>query len=444
MIPSVTSINTIRDKAGRIIGYELIDNNGTRARVKSDALKKAIRAQEVSVTNLTLTSDNRLISTDEKINTDKYVIVIDRDFIDNNIGSPDKQSRKKYDITFKSYGDKFVSLLNKAKAMGYKCITYKKRTCIVIETQQGIQFIAERFEFKHCSRLFMHCNMNKLDISEIDASQVTSMKEMFKFGHIKQLNIGNMDTNNVINMSHMFEYSVIDKIDLSGINTSNVKDMSYMFATCDTKEINLTGLDTSKVTNMSHMFDECTAKIDIRHFNTSNVIDMSYLFCGCHSDNIKVNHLDTHNVIDMSGMFSAFKCEGNWEFGYMDTSKVKDMMCMFEYSNIGNIDLSTLDLSRVSRMESMFRGCNVGSIYIGKPNNKINTKSLLNISYMFETAKVGKVVFSNLNMSSNTSLSNVVNYSGVFNDCSIKSIKFDKSTDKLKQCYKERKKRQVI
>ena len=59
-----------RNKNGVIIGYKLIGKDNQKFDVKADALKLAIKNKKIYVTNLTLTSDDRLVdrSTKEEIN----------------------------------------------------------------------------------------------------------------------------------------------------------------------------------------------------------------------------------------------------------------------------------------------------------------------------------------------------------------------------------------
>jgi len=53
-------------KNNRIYGYRLQDSQGNTKDVYSDQLKTAIRNNQIAITNLTLTSDNRLVGTTEK------------------------------------------------------------------------------------------------------------------------------------------------------------------------------------------------------------------------------------------------------------------------------------------------------------------------------------------------------------------------------------------
>lgn len=63
----VKAVQTFRDKNNTIIGYSLADSKGNVKKLKSQELKKAIKAGKIEVINLTLTSDNRLVSTKSKM-----------------------------------------------------------------------------------------------------------------------------------------------------------------------------------------------------------------------------------------------------------------------------------------------------------------------------------------------------------------------------------------
>ena len=60
-------IQKFRDKQGKIYGYRLADVNGQTQDVTSDNLKLAIKTNQITVVNLKLTSDNRLVDTETKL-----------------------------------------------------------------------------------------------------------------------------------------------------------------------------------------------------------------------------------------------------------------------------------------------------------------------------------------------------------------------------------------
>ncbi|MBO4245805.1 MAG: BspA family leucine-rich repeat surface protein [Bacilli bacterium] len=167
------------------------------------------------------------------------------------------------------------------------------------------------------SEMFAHVNINEIDLSGFDTSNVTDMSDMFGYAMMNKLNLGDhFNTSNVTDMSGMFSGTyMLDSLDLGdNFDTSNVTNMSYMFAGDSDFSANYTTLDlgdkfdTSKVTNMSRMFYRLynITELDLGdNFDTSNVTNMSFMF----ADMLNLEAIDlgdkfnTSNVTDMSYMF---------------------------------------------------------------------------------------------------------------------------------------------
>ncbi|MCR5397966.1 MAG: BspA family leucine-rich repeat surface protein [Lachnospiraceae bacterium] len=131
--------------------------------------------------------------------------------------------------------------------------------------------------------------MRSVDFTGLDASRVTTMKELFKDqSNLRSVTFGaDFDTSNVTDMSHMFENCSYENIsfDLTGFNTSNVTDMSYMFATCYVNSIDVGSFNTSRVTDMNHMFYNASGLKTIyvtSSWDVSNVAaDSTNAFASC-------------------------------------------------------------------------------------------------------------------------------------------------------------------
>lgn len=67
---TVTCTEKLRDKNNRIVGYELQDCNGKKMRFTSEQVKQAVFLQQITVKNLKLTSDGRLIDNTESVQSD--------------------------------------------------------------------------------------------------------------------------------------------------------------------------------------------------------------------------------------------------------------------------------------------------------------------------------------------------------------------------------------
>ena len=138
-----------------------------------------------------------------------------------------------------------------------------------------------------------------------DNPNVTSMEGMFEESKAKEIDISGIDTSNVTNMRQLFYKGEVTKIKgLETLNTSKVRYMSYMFSRSQVKELDVSNFDTSNVTNMSGMFYRTkTKKLDVSNFNTSKVRDMYRMFYGSHATELDLSNFDTSNVTDTSDMF---------------------------------------------------------------------------------------------------------------------------------------------
>lgn len=67
---TVTCTKKLRDKNGRIVGYELKDCNGNKMKFSSEQVKQAVFLQQITIKNLKLTSDGRLIDSTESVQSD--------------------------------------------------------------------------------------------------------------------------------------------------------------------------------------------------------------------------------------------------------------------------------------------------------------------------------------------------------------------------------------
>ena len=133
---------------------------------------------------------------------------------------------------------------------------------------------------------FSFYKMTSIDLSALDTSEVTDMRNMFQYNEsLTNLDLSNFDTSQVTNMSSMFfECSRLTSLDVSKFDTSNVVDMSAMFYECSKlTSLDLSSFDTSQVTDMGGMFGDCSGltSLDVSNFDISNVTNMDFMFCDC-------------------------------------------------------------------------------------------------------------------------------------------------------------------
>ena len=206
--------------------------------------------------------------------------------------------------------------------------------------------------------------IEKLDLSNFNTSNVTSMESMFAgCSSLTSLDLSSFNTSKVTNMVAMFGgCSSLTSLDLSGFNTSNVTDMVAMFEGCSSlTSLDMSSFNTSNVTNMAYVFNECQSltSLDLSNFNTSNVTNMKSMFSSCSSlTTLDLNGFNTSQVIGMQGMFSRCLSLTTLDLNGFNTSKVTNMQDMFRgCSSLTNLELNNFNTSNVTNMSFMFSGC---------------------------------------------------------------------------------------
>lgn len=182
-------------------------------------------------------------------------------------------------------------------------------------------------------------NLKEIEFNDnIDTSQVTDMQDMFLgCWNLQEINLSCFDTSNVTSMSSMFGSTSIQQLDVSTFDTTNVVSLAGMFANCENLQyLDLSNFNTAKLESMSSVFANCCALsyVDLSSFNTGNVDDMNGLFYRCYS----------LKELDLSGF---------------DTAKVKDMSWMFAACKMSQLDISRFKTDSLENTTGMFRNSSI-------------------------------------------------------------------------------------
>ena len=271
----------------------------------------------------------------------------------------------------------------------------------------GINTVIIKFntQINSCLNMFKEMsNIIEIDLSQFDASKVTTMENMF------------MDCSN------------LKKVTLGNIDTSSVKDMKLLFLRCTKLEsIDLANLDTRSVTTMSDMFSHCESltSIDLSKINTANVENMYDMFCQC----TKLSSLDLTKF---------------------DTRKVQNMRGMFYYcTNLKYLDLSSFSTTSINNVGYMFYRnealiyLNLGQFRVTSETNRYriftNAASYLKICVtdstsknLFETQESRTVDCSDICFTNSNSKIDLIGHQCI-NHCYETSNKYEYSNDKF--CY---------
>lgn len=160
------------------------------------------------------------------------------------------------------------------------------------------------------SSLYYSNKSKSIDVSGLNTSKVTNMREMFsECYYITSLNLSNFNTNNVKSMYKLFyNCSSLTSLDVSNFDTTNVTTMYGMFFNCNIlTSLDLSNFNTTNLTNISYMFQNCSSltSLNLSNFDTSKINNMTFAFGGCKKlSNLDIRNFDFSNVTSYNNMFS--------------------------------------------------------------------------------------------------------------------------------------------
>ena len=155
-----------------------------------------------------------------------------------------------------------------------KSLTHYIQEKLVIKKSKYNYFPQTKEELKDIILKRIKAEGNKVDLNDIDVSNITDMSDLFE-GTDFNGDISNWDVSNVIDMESMFYGCKSFNKDISNWDVSNVTDMHGMFCWCKSFNQDISAWDVSNVTNMSYMFANCkNFNQDISSWDVSNVNDM--------------------------------------------------------------------------------------------------------------------------------------------------------------------------
>ena len=292
----------IRDDNNIIKKYKLQDTNGNVREVEPAELKRAIRDGKIQITNLKLTSDNRLIDThqtDTKIsNTEVLINKLKLIGYKNAVQIYTEFGTVCY-LMSKGNDDYAVIIPDDIQKVVKSCTGWE-----AIKNLKGKLKIVGGSGLTDISYMFYGCRADLIDLSSLNTSNVTAMASTFEGCRAQTLILTSFKTQNVQDMSYMFKMCDVQELDLSSFDTRNLTEMSYMFDCCDAKHINLSSFNTSKVQVMHGIFRDCKAEaLDLTSFDTRNVISFNNMFARCRAKTINISSFEVRDSADFMRMF---------------------------------------------------------------------------------------------------------------------------------------------
>lgn len=218
----VKCIEKIKDNKGVIKQYKIKDSQCNEKVVTAQQLKQAIKNGQVCCSNLKLTSDNRLVGNiEEQVDIEKKLIKIRA------LGKTEFD----YDnMTFVVKGEnillKSVNIENGTITLPSFMTGYMRQSpdkvgmyspfekCVKIK-------VINKSQITIMTHLFQYTvNLEEIDLSDFNASQITSLRQAFRCSAVKRVHFGKFNTEQVTDMSGLFESCEnLVSADISKFNT---------------------------------------------------------------------------------------------------------------------------------------------------------------------------------------------------------------------------------
>lgn len=277
-----------------------------------------------------------------------------------------------------------VSDWNVSKVNNMGCIFFE---CRKLKTVDVSKWNTQNVAFM--DGLFYRCDViNNIDVSNFNTSKVVACNLMFgECLSLVYLDVSNFDLSNCEEAQGMFTHCrTLNNIDVTNFKVSSkMIDIHGMFEDCwSFTSIDIRNWDTSSVTNTSYMFNECKSLTQLlcNPLDFSSCIDATAMFRRCEKiTSIHISNCDFSNVQRIGSMF--YKCESATHICVptnMHNVVVADTL-FSECVKLNSVNLDVLVLSKCEYMGYMFYNCR-SLVNINIQN--MDTRKVRDFSCMFQ------------------------------------------------------------
>ena len=149
-------------------------------------------------------------------------------------------------------------------------------------------------------------NNNKLfiDLTDLDISELDDLSYIFYGLNMEVVDISGWDTSNIITMENMFSFcnKLKNIIGIENLDVSKLQRANAMFYWCkNLVELDLTNWNPISLENMSNMFGYCSnLKIikNIENWQLTNIKDVRQMFYKCAKLDVDLSNWDLSNIKD--------------------------------------------------------------------------------------------------------------------------------------------------
>lgn len=271
-----------------IDSYTLKDGNGNVTNVSASELKRLISSKKIQVTNLKLTSDNRIIMTNnvERHRTNTIYASDEKAAIAEPVQAYFTMKCAKYickvsvdhKITFNEYTGNIINLVRKARALGKEAYTFDGNLAIISNSEEIRVYGHNILMQSDCTNMFNGLRAKSLDFNNTNWCNTMTITRMFAHIRVGELTFTGAKKcyPNVANEAFFDAY--VGTGYFQGFSSEKLNDAEGMFRQFRTNTLNLKSFKAKQLENAENMFNGCIATKAIIGLTGENIFNTLGMF----------------------------------------------------------------------------------------------------------------------------------------------------------------------
>lgn len=331
MVTEYTCTERFMNNKRAIDVYALKDGNGNVVRISASELKRIISNGKILVTNLKLTSDNRLIMADnnDRRSNNTVPAKVEKDTSDNKEATDKKDTSvepvqayfttkcgkyitkisEAHKITFNEYTGNIINLVRKARDLGKEAYTFDGNLAIISNSDEIRVYGHNIMMESDCTNMFNGLRAQSLDFNNTNWRNTMTISRMFVHSRIGTLTFDGAKKCCPNTAAEAFFDAYVGIANFQGFSSEKLRDAQAMFREFRTNELDLKTFKARQLSNAYEMFRRCIVATKATIGLTGeNIFDARCMFKSAIIQELDITGFKPEELsIDFEAMFEGFK-----------------------------------------------------------------------------------------------------------------------------------------
>ncbi len=306
-----------KNSSNIIDGYKLKDSNGNVINVDASELKRLISSKKIQVTNLKLTSNNRIImasnverrrtntvyASDEKASAAPAV----QAYFTLKCAKYICKTSVNHRIAFTEYTGNLINLVKKARLLGKEAYTFDGNLAIISDSEEIRVYGHNILMQCHCTNMLSGLRAQSLDFNNTNWCDTMTITRMFAHSRIGTLTFTGAKNCKPYLANEAFFDAYVGTGYFEGFSSEKLNDAEGMFRGFRTNTLNLKTFKAKQLENAVEMFKGCIATKAVIGLTGENIDNPFNMFESAMMQELDLTGFKPElNEIDIENMFDGF------------------------------------------------------------------------------------------------------------------------------------------